>query len=193
MPQLKTHIYFGLFTYPLAYFLIALALVHLGWLNLSVPFDVQTMVLGYFVYVIGSDLPDIDSRSAPIHHFLKILASILGVFMILNWTSVPISKNFPDFVTQLAILSVVMFAGGVVSYLVITAVLSLRIFDHRKFAHSISFAALYGALLYVGLYKDSNNSLFIAVLGSTGVVLHLILDTIGDFRHGNKSKALKLW
>ena len=193
MPQLRTHIYFGLFTYPLAYFLVGLIFMKAKWSHFSMPFDDLTIVLSYFVYVIGSDLPDIDSKTAPIHHFLKILASILGVFMLLSWGSNFLSEKFGDIYLHLIATSVFVLAGGLISYILITLVLKLRIFDHRGFAHSISFAVIYGLLIYIGFYKSASNSLFIALLGTAGVILHLILDTVEDVKKGNKKKALKLW
>ena len=193
MPNLKTHIYIGLFTYPAAYLSIGYGISQMPSLNFSPLFDIQTITLGYFVYVIGSDLPDIDSRNAPIHHFLKILASILGVFIALNWSNKWISKEFKDTNIHFLALSAVILLSAFIFYILITLVLKLHIFDHRKFAHSISFAFIYAFLLWLGFSNKSSDAIFIAALGFLGVLVHLIADFVQDIKKGNKNKALKLW
>ncbi len=184
MANLKGHINAALFTYPIAYMAVFFISKGIGH-TLSV--NIYELTLGYFVYIVGGDLPDIDSKNAPIHHFLKVLASILGVYTILNWSQTMIANEFKGLFYPLA-LSIIVLGGAVASYGLITLVLRLKIFEHRKFAHSFTFAIIYGAILYGAFYKKESQTLYIAIVGTLGVMLHLEIDYWPRIW-----KAFKLW
>ncbi len=185
MPNLKKHINSGIFTYPAYVFAFMFLSRALG--RELFP-NVYTVALGYFVYVIGSDLPDIDSDTAPMHHFLKVMMTILGTFAVLDWSNSWLTGDFGRILYYPAIFSAFILGASAVSYLIITLVLKLRIFRHRGFAHSLTFALIYGAVLYFAFYKNSNLNLYVPVAGIFGVMLHMFM----DYRK-QPQKIFKLW
>lgn len=185
MSNLKTHVNFGIFTYP-AYVFAFLSLTKAFGENFSP--DVYAIAVGYFVYVVGSDLPDIDSDTAPMHHFLKVMMTVLGTFAILDWSGAWLAAKFGGGAYYPAILSSFMLASAAASYGAITLVLKLRLFRHRGFAHSFTFAVVYALGLCLAFYKNRGFSPYVPIAGGLGVMLHMFV----DYRR-EPSKIFKLW
>ncbi|HRV03311.1 MAG TPA: hydrolase, partial [Mesotoga sp.] len=61
MPDFKTHVTWGLFSYPV-YMLVAMLIIEIAKLPIIV--DSRIIGTGYLLYILGSDLPDIDSKQA---------------------------------------------------------------------------------------------------------------------------------
>ncbi|MCB1223290.1 MAG: hydrolase, partial [Mesotoga sp.] len=70
MADFKTHICWGIASYPI-FILLSLSAIEL--LPVQQLQDSRLIGSGYLLYVLGSDLPDIDSKSALIKRIIEIL------------------------------------------------------------------------------------------------------------------------
>jgi membrane-bound metal-dependent hydrolase YbcI (DUF457 family) len=64
----------------------------------------------------------------------------------------------------------------------------MPVFSHRGFAHSITFASIYGLLVYLFSTSKSKNALFLGISAFAGVMSHMIADY-----KDKPSKIFKLW
>ncbi|WP_461865849.1 metal-dependent hydrolase [Thermococcus sp.] len=171
MPNYDTHVLSGIASYPIA---VAVA----GVLSaVGVPFKLTTMalILGYAVYVLGSDLPDMDHPDALIHRGTKPLVAVAvgsAVFIrIYSYINIS-SQNWINLTLTWGIAAAVAFA----SWYVFTAIMP----KHRGIVHSLLFALIYGgtvfALVHIGIKISYEESLFVGFAAFSGYTLHLILD-----------------
>lgn len=191
MPNLAAHLKVGMFTYPV-YVLLYAFVCNL----LKVKFS-PTMVevaMAYLFYIVGSDLPDLDSTNAPLRNFTKALALGFSIYIFTQFIFdklryLPFFENaeksllHSPLLFALAISIAMLIGAGLINLF-----LSMPIFSHRGFAHSITFAAIYGVLIYLFTSSISNNSLFLGISAFSGVMCHMI----ADYRT-NLSKIFKLY
>ena len=170
MPNYDVHVLSGIVSYPIA---VAIA----GFLStLGIPFSLTPMalVLGYALYVLGADLPDMDHPNALIHRGTKpIVAVAVGsaVFLRLEGS---IKVGEPWVNLSLSWLGAAF--SGAIAWYGFTAIMP----SHRGVVHSLLFAAIYGLLSYLliefGLGMSTGEALFAGFAAFAGYTLHLILD-----------------
>ncbi|WP_048151323.1 metal-dependent hydrolase [Palaeococcus ferrophilus] len=170
MPNYDTHVLSGIVSYPLA---VALA----GFLSTQgVPFKLTTvaLVLGYALYVLGADLPDMDHPNALIHRGTKPIVSVLagGATYINVKGTINVGAPWLNTTAEWAI--------AVVVALIVWYAFTWLMPSHRGIVHSLLFALLYGALSFLlveyGLGMSTGEGLYVGFAAFTGYTLHLVLD-----------------
>ncbi|ASJ13448.1 metal-dependent hydrolase [Thermococcus thioreducens] len=170
MPNYDAHVLSGVVTYPLV---VAIA----GFLSSKgVPFELSTMalVIGYTLYVLGADLPDMDHPNALIHRGTKPIVSVLvGGATYINLAG---SINVGEQWLNTAVAWGIAVAAALVAWYAFTWMMP----KHRGIVHSLLFAAVYGALAFLlveyGLDMASGEGLYVGFAAFSGYVLHLLLD-----------------
>lgn len=165
------HVLSGILSYPLV---ILLASFLKYYANLPFELTTLSMILGYGVYVLGSDLPDLDHPEALIHRGIKpIVAVMVGSAVFVkgeNLLSIGNKIMDPAFGWLVAGL----FAFG--SWYAFSALMP----KHRGIVHSLAFAFVYGVLAFAsfeyGLGFKFGEALFIGFAAFWGYSLHLIVD-----------------
>ncbi|MCD6559078.1 MAG: metal-dependent hydrolase [Palaeococcus sp.] len=166
------HVLGGILTYPLAVLFLALLRYYA---NFPVKLSFIAMALGYAFYVLGSDLPDLDHPDALIHRGSKPIVAVLvgSAFFVklipyINFTS----YGWANLTIGWGISALVAFC----SWHAYTALMP----KHRGVVHSLTFAAIYGILIFIALYYgveiSFEESLFVGIVASMGYVLHLLSD-----------------
>lgn len=171
MPNYDAHVLSGIVSYPLAVFLAFALRDHLG-----VPFVLSTtaMLVGYALYVLGADLPDMDHPNALIHRGTKPIVAVAtgsAVFVrALGYVNLGSESLNVTAAWGMAVLAAVIAWYG------FTAIMP----KHRGIVHSLLFAAMYGVLSYAlvkyGLGMATGGALFVGFAAFCGYTLHLILD-----------------
>ncbi|MCD6373391.1 MAG: metal-dependent hydrolase [Thermococcus sp.] len=167
----EEHVVAGIVSYPLLIFLAGL-LKHF----LQVPFRMSTaaMMLGYALYVFGSDLPDIDHPDALIHRGAKaVVAVLIGSAVYTHTIS---SIDFGEPWKTLTAAWGVGTAGALAAWYGFSELMP----RHRGIIHSLAFALVYGllSLLFAdyGLKMSWEEALFVGFAAFSGYTLHLLLD-----------------
>ena len=170
MPNYDVHMLSGIVSYPIA---VAIA----GYLStVGVPFKLTTMALliGYALYVLGADLPDMDHPNALIHRGTKPIVSVLagGAAYINIIGRVNVGTEWLNITTAWGISVVV----AVIAWYSFTWMMP----RHRGIVHSLLFALIYGALSYLlveyGLGMNTDEGFFVGFTAFSGYTLHLLLD-----------------
>ncbi|NJE05098.1 metal-dependent hydrolase [Thermococcus sp. M36] len=170
MPNYDAHVLSGVASYPLV---VAMA----GFLSTrGIPFELSTMalVIGYGLYVLGADLPDMDHPNALIHRGAKPIVSVLvGGAAYINLAS---SINVGEQWLNTAVAWGIAVAAALVAWYAFTWMMP----GHRGVVHSLLFAAVYGALAFLlveyGLGMGTGEGLYVGFAAFSGYTLHLILD-----------------
>jgi len=178
MPSWKMHVLSGFIA------LCALAGTYhiLGWSRFYDLDSVRVGVCGAFACVLGSDLPDFDSRRTKIKHVLGlILGLFISIFYLLHihldirplWEA---AWNWHVFYSGYLLIA---FGLLVLCVLANTLVWFFPL-RHRGRAHSLIAAGIYGLMwvpLGVFLFGFSlMDSLVVVGVGFMGYLLHLLLD-----------------
>ena len=173
MPNYDAHVLSGIVSYPLA---VAVA----GLLSArGVPFELSTMALliGYGLYVLGADLPDMDHPNALIHRGTKPIVSVLAGGA--TYINVAGSINVGEPWLNTTLSWGIAVAVAVVAWFAFTWLMP----KHRGIVHSLLFAIIYGALAFFlvdfGLDMSTGEGLYVGFAAFSGYTLHLILD--GEF------------
>lgn len=184
MPDFRTHISIGLYTYP-----IYIA----GFIGITEAFDVKFKItapficVGYLLYILGSDLPDIDSHTALIKRTTEVILSAIVSAIFYISLSYPYFQDFLiDFTNSNALGIGISFALSVLVGFGVSRIIDLL--SHRGFMHTI-FAAIGFTLIISAIYLTSEgfqitksvvitNSLYISLSGFFGYLLHIITDRI---------------
>jgi len=165
------HVLSGILTYPLA---VLLASFLKYYANIPFELTALSMILGYGVYVLGSDLPDLDHPEALIHRGVKPVVAIMvgSAVFVKGGNLLSIGNNVVDPVFGWLIAG--LFAFG--SWYAFSALMP----KHRGVVHSLTFALLYGVLVFAtfeyGLGFKLGEALFIGFAAFLGYTLHLIVD-----------------
>lgn len=174
MPNLATHLRIGVLTYPVfvfSYNVVSTLLKNPAHLS---AFD---LALGYLAFILGSDLPDLDSANAPLRNLTKVFLYGFAIyvfydFLLERFRAVVFLAHAPEPVLGLIALGTSLAIGaGLVNMF-----LSLPMFYHRGFVHSITFGAIYGLLVYLFLKPLVENVIFVSVSAFFGVFVHLLAD-----------------
>ncbi len=169
MPGIRVHLLLGSLLYPVFYISYFL----LSKIDPITTFGVDVVILSYILFVLGSDLPDIDADFAPIRYFTH---AIIPAFFVYCFYKSDLIKNFfKKFGTlygPFLVTSSVLF-GLLTGYF-------LKLLKHRGFLHTVRFAVLYGATIFLaaifGMNMKKNAAIFLSLSSFFGVVVHLILD-----------------
>lgn len=165
------HVLSGILTYPLA---VILASFLKYYANIPFELTALSMILGYGVYVLGSDLPDLDHPEALIHRGVKPVVAVMvgSAVFVKGGNLLSIGNNVVDPVFGWLIAG--LFAFG--SWYAFSALMP----KHRGVVHSLTFALLYGVLVFAtfeyGLGFKFGEALFIGFAAFLGYTLHLIVD-----------------
>ncbi|HQE47731.1 MAG TPA: metal-dependent hydrolase [Fervidobacterium sp.] len=171
MPNLSTHLKLGVFTYPVFVLVYNLITVLLGK---EFSPGVIDLSIGYVFFVFGSDLPDLDSNSAPLRAFTKALSLGFAIYIFYSFIYEKLSTVAA--IPAILLMPISIFLSMLIGIGVVNLFLSLPLFSHRGFAHSITFAAIYGLMLYLFSYRMSKIPLFIGICGFCGVMVHMVAD-----------------
>jgi inner membrane protein len=171
MPNYDVHVLSGIITYPLAVLAAFLLKGHAG-----IPFEMSrtAMIVGYGLYVLGADLPDMDHPNALIHRGTKPIVAVLVGSAVYMWAAGKIHLS-QLWMSQTAAWGVAT-VGAIVGWYGFTAVMP----HHRGVVHSLLFATIYGFLAFLlgpyGLHMSTGEGLFLGFAAFSGYTLHLILD-----------------
>ncbi|MFW6121508.1 MAG: metal-dependent hydrolase [Petrotogales bacterium] len=184
MPDFRTHISIGLYSYPIY---IATFIGITEAFNIDLNISATFIGIGYLLYILGSDIPDIDSHSALIKRTSEvILAAIVSAIFYIS-VAYPYFQDFlVEFSNSKAIGIGVSFAISVLVGLGVSKTIDLL--SHRGFMHTLLAAICYGLLINAIFLASEGfqitdpeiitNSLYIALSGFVGYLLHLITDRI---------------
>ena len=170
MPNYDAHVLSGIVSYPLAVAVAGLLSAY------GVPFKLTTMalVIGYGLYVLGADLPDMDHPNALIHRGTKPIVSVLagGAVYINVAGSINVGAEWLNITAAWGI--------AVVAALVAWYAFTWLMPSHRGIVHSLLFAFIYGALSFLlveyGLGMSTGEGLYVGFAAFSGYTLHLLLD-----------------
>lgn len=192
MPDFKTHIYWGIATYPM---FILLSLIAIDLLPIHQLQDSRLIGSGYLLYVLGSDLPDIDSKSALIKRIIEILiASFAASALYISIISPRVQPLLLSRIPSLPVAVTLSFSLAIISGLVVSKLTNLL--SHRGFFHTVWGGLLYGlviesvVVLRLESFGGSMNHteiIFLGVAGSSGYSLHLLLDKIHEVKKIRRS------
>jgi len=186
VPNLKTHLALGIFTYPV--YLFGYSLVSQRIQPDFVP-EIDLVTVGYLIFIVGSDLPDIDHKDAPIQHQLKALSVPALALVFYVWLSKYFMNDLAVRMGESFSWIAVFTLSAMIAYLAASVFVAL--FKHRGFTHTMTFAAIYGGLLYLvarSMELPHEKSLYLALSGFTGDMVHLI----ADYRK-KPLKAFRIW
>lgn len=171
MPDYDVHVLSGIVSYPMAVLMGELLKVYA-----KLPIEPTTMalILGYALYVLGSDLPDMDHPDALIHRGTKPIVSVAVGSAAFIWSREWVSLN-PGWLNPL-VAWIIGALGGLVAWYLFTAIMP----KHRGIVHSLLFAGIYGLLAFLladyGLKMSIGEGLFVGLSAFLGYTLHLLLD-----------------
>ncbi|MDK2944472.1 MAG: hypothetical protein PWQ24_1187 [Mesotoga sp.] len=192
MADFKTHIYWGIASYPI-FTLLSLSAIEL--LPVQQLQDSSLIGSGYLLYVLGSDLPDIDSKSALIKRIIEILiASFVASALYISIISPRVQPFLLSRLPSLPVAVTLSFSLAIISGLVVSKLTNLL--SHRGFFHTVWGSLLYGLVIEsVVIFKlesfggsmNHTETIFLGIAGSSGYCLHLLLDKIHGVKRTRRS------
>jgi len=183
----ERHFSIGLLFYPLFFLLwnLVFNLIDSGFESL---FNPRNVVIGVFVYSVGSILPDVDVQSSLIHRIVRnllVIPSSAGLIYFLLSKYLLINCNFSESILLImkTILMYLAIIGGFIAGWLFKV--SMK---HRGFLHSPLSSIIYGGIVFVvlvvlnfGIY----DSLFLSIIAASGYLIHILTDYISPlFRRG---------
>lgn len=173
------HFSIGLLFYPL-FFLLWNLVFNLVDADLGNFFDSKIVIIGIFVYSIGSILPDVDVQSSLIHRIVRnllIVPSSIGFFYYLL---IKFSMVNHDFNVFTLFLETVLIYISIIGGFIIGRLFKVSM-KHRGFLHSPFSSVIYGAIVFVILVVlgfETYDSLFIGIIAASGYLVHIFTDYI---------------
>lgn len=178
MPNFKIHIAAGIYTYPL--YLLAFYLIS-ELVKISPDIDPVTITFGFLLYVLGSDLPDIDAGESLARRIAEVLITVIvasAIFaeILLKYVYTVLAEIVPfQFISIPLLFFVSILAGTLISKL-------LKLFKHRGFLHSIWATLIYGGIVFGTAFSirsySLKDSLFLSLAAFFGYNLHRFLDMV---------------
>ncbi|MCX7654340.1 MAG: metal-dependent hydrolase [Fervidobacterium sp.] len=172
MPNLLSHLKFGMISYP-AYLLVYIIICTSLRRNFS-PSTVE-LAMSYLFYIIGSDLPDLDSTNAPLRTFTKALSLGFSIYIFTPYLAEKIKLIQQITIPKVLVIPIALSISMLIGAGLINLFLSMPIFSHRGFAHSITFAGIYGFIIYL-FSTNTNDPVFLGISAFAGVMSHMIAD-----------------
>ncbi len=171
MPNYDIHVLSGIATYPIAVLIGELLRVYL---HLPIELTPTALMIGYALYVLGSDLPDMDHPDSVIHRGTKPIVSVAAGSTAFLWAKDHVKVN-PGWLNPVG-----AWVVGAIAGLVAWFVFSWLMPRHRGIVHSLLFAGIYGLLAFllasVGLKMSIGEGIFVGLSAFLGYSLHLLLD-----------------
>ncbi|HOB15996.1 MAG TPA: metal-dependent hydrolase [Defluviitoga sp.] len=173
MPNFKTHIFSGILVFPIFFFLF-------NWLYTlffnEVNYISYEIVISYFLFVIGSDFPDVDHNYSFVNKLFR-LSLIFGVvyylfeYDYLYRNYLPLSYNL----SNLIILSLGILIGLLLGFLF------NALTKHRGIWHSIFMAIGMSVAIYlINIKSRKPVKILYCFSFLSGFSLHLFLDKFLD-------------
>lgn len=182
MPNFKTHVSTGVIMFPIFYLLfLYLGKVITGY---YFHFNASQIVLGFSLFILGSDFPDVDHQNALINKVFRILLLIFSVYYIFDHKMFFIKFIQLPFLLESTIMVVFAIAIGTIIGYVFN-----KTTKHRGIWHSIYMAIFWSILIYFLNYK-SFAKLYYSISFLFGDILHLFLDKF--FQEGKNGLKFKL-
>ncbi|ACS32683.1 metal-dependent hydrolase [Thermococcus gammatolerans] len=171
MPNYDVHVLSGIATYPVAVLIGELLKVYA---KLPIELTPTALILGYALYVLGSDLPDMDHPDALIHRGSKPIISVAVGSAVFLWAGDKVNLS-PEWLNPV-VAWVLGALGGIIAWYLFTALMP----RHRGIVHSLLFAAVYGFLAFAlagyGLKLSLGEGVYVGLAAFLGYTLHLTLD-----------------
>ncbi|ABR31211.1 hypothetical protein SU69_06905 [Thermosipho melanesiensis] len=180
MPNFNSHVRAGVFFYPIVLY-IYLFIIRL--VNFGMPSE-KIIAWGFFIFVLSSDMPDIDHNHSLLHKFVKLL--VVSSVVYFEFTRKVIVTFFDlqigVYLRFLISLLVGLFSG------VLYEILIPR---HRGPLHTIWAALIYGGIIFSGVYYfgfQLENAIFLGIISTAGYILHLLMDIFLVEKNGRLMK-----
>jgi inner membrane protein len=172
MPNYETHVLSGIATYPLV---VMVAYLLAMYARIPVEMTTTGMIIGYALYVLGADLPDMDHPQALIHRGTKPIVSVATGSAVFVWVSENLSLAKETWL-NVTLQWVVAATSAVIAWYGFTAIMP----RHRGIVHSVLFATIYAGLSYAlvsyGLKMPQGVGIYSGLSAFFGYLLHLVLD-----------------
>jgi uncharacterized membrane protein YoaK (UPF0700 family) len=170
IPNFRTHILSGIVAYPFFYILFA-TISSLIFSNIYY-FSADEIAFSFSLFVLGSDLPDVDHQHALINKFFRILLIIATIYYVFLYSynlypKIPFSRDVSNFLLLIVAISL----GALIS------VLFNKLTRHRGIWHTVFMALiLSGALFLLNLKYTLLIQIFYSLSLFFGYCVHLFLD-----------------
>ncbi|ANQ54270.1 hypothetical protein BG95_07565 [Thermosipho sp. 1063] len=168
MPNFDSHIRVGMFFYPIV---LGVYLFILHLLNMGYP-DEKVIAFGFFLFVLSSDMPDIDHNHSFLHKFIRLL--VISFVIYFEFTK-KIIISFFDLNVGLYLRFLIAFLTG----LFFGILFEIIIPKHRGPLHTFWAALIYGGIMFSGAYYlgfKTENSAFLGIISTIGYLVHIIMD-----------------
>jgi inner membrane protein len=135
------------------------------------------LLLAGALFIAGSVMPDLDSRSSKPRKFARVLALVLVIAAL--FFAYPLISGGCSAVAGNACI----YMPLALAFLAVGAVyvLDLLVPKHRGFMHSFTAALVYGAGVFLlMLYTGMGGGLIMAIWAFGGYLSHILVDFIGD-------------
>lgn len=176
MPNWKLHLGFG---FVLTCFLVVVFLIS-GSAKIYTP-SILALLLGVFASILGSDMPDFDTRRSRIKYILGFLMG--GYVAFLYLIKATVEKGFPDVLKDLGTFTsthILLAFAVFVGIIVINTILWFLPIRHRGRAHTVGAALIYGCFwgaLSFGLFLlPPLDMVVVMTMAFAGYFAHLLLD-----------------
>jgi len=177
MPKWTIHLAFGC----IATVALVCGYIFFGPVSWYMPSAVG-LIVAVFAAILGSDIPDFDSRKTKIKHILGFFLGGFVAIMYLVHVHMdirPLWDVFSDWEAFYAGHLLIAFFLFVVFVLLNTLIWFFPMRHHGR-AHSLVACGIYGVFWgvigFLALGLNIPDSLVVVVLGSTGYLSHLLLD-----------------
>ncbi|SHE63273.1 LexA-binding, inner membrane-associated putative hydrolase [Marinitoga hydrogenitolerans DSM 16785] len=174
MPNFKTHVITGILFYP-TYFLLYSFILDIA--NKAFYPDESIILISFFLFVLGSDLPDVDHKFSLINKIFRILLVGIGIYIVFK------IRRYFDFFSffpfRLYIIKTLYIIIGIILGSLI-GILFNYITKHRGKWHSPITGIIIGIIMYIlktnSYYIIDYNALFLSLSLTIGFFVHLFLD-----------------
>ncbi|GAB6188798.1 metal-dependent hydrolase [Marinitoga arctica] len=174
MPNFKTHIISGVLFYPI-YFLLYSFIMDI--LNTEFYPSESIILISFFFFLLGADLPDIDHNFSFINKLFRILLVGLGIFMVFK------IRRYFDFLSFLHLKLYIIKTLYIIFGIIIGGIIGIlfnNMTKHRGKWHSLFTGILFGIIVYFlkvnNYYTFSFEALFLGLSLTIGFCVHLFLD-----------------
>src|SRR6056297_3642247 len=187
MPNFKTHVIWGMLTFPVMVPIFTLIRNGFQLMDMS---D-RILILSFICYTLGSDAPDLDHKNAYMHRVAKMIIWMLATIYLFYL----LRERMPLWFHEVRFLQnkIVIFYISVITGWLISAFLSAITPPHRGPFHSflapVFFGLIVGVLFYLLEIKNKrppeaiSNAIYIGMSSLLGYALHLALDKIQVYRN----------
>ncbi|QTA37333.1 metal-dependent hydrolase [Thermosipho ferrireducens] len=180
MPNFHTHIRFGIFSYPII-LVIYEFVIRIGRFDSP---SSQVIAIGFLIYILSSDMPDIDHNHSFLHKFIKLLLMGTAAYLeFVNSFFINIFKISHLYVSYFSIRFFISFTFA----LCVGALYEIVTPRHRGPLHTVLAGLIYGTIVATGYwwsYKNIPDTVFIGTVSITGYISHLVLDSLFMERNG---------